>query len=224
MFPSLGAIYSTLYNDTGFFFIVEIQHIRKWNKLRRDAGAGQRLQRAGLLCGMDDSRGCFCMKGLLSLCPSMSPSISFFLVCVWRTNGALLASSQEVNLNCGAMLPNDERLWHPGMHWAWTKSSEREKMLAFQLNTFFLQHFFSGAFWCWFFHHQGRHFFFFFHEHSLGATAPRGRTLDGWKKWGGGGGQRMGSQKSVYVWLKCVMCSLKNIFKRWWGMGATLDE
>lgn len=58
---------------------------------------------------MDDSRGCFCMKDCFFL-----PVFSL-LPAAWRASGASLASSQEVKLNCRARLPNDERLWHPGM-------------------------------------------------------------------------------------------------------------
>lgn len=68
---------------------------------------------------MNDSRGYSCMKDCFSL-PLVSffvsTSLSFFrLPAVWRVSGVSLASSQEVKLNCGARLPNDERLWHRGM-------------------------------------------------------------------------------------------------------------
>lgn len=126
---------------------------------------------------MDDSGGCFLHERLgfflvfftLSFFVSIALCL-YFLLAVWRASGASFASSQEVKLNCRAKLPNDERLWHPGMFCAWTKSSEQEKMLAFQLNTFFLLHFFSLAFFgVVFFHHQGKQFFSLF---FLWALAP----------------------------------------------------
>lgn len=128
-------------------------------------------------------KDCFSLP--LSLSLSLPPSLSFSLA-VRRASGASLASSQEVKLNCRARLPNDERLWHPGMLWAWTKSSEREKMIAFQLNTFFLLHFFSLFFFfffrCRFFQHEGEHFFFFFFYMSTCTAALEQELLvgDGW--------------------------------------------
>lgn len=131
---------------------------------------------------MNDSRGCFCMKDCfslpLSLSLSLPPSLSCLLA-VCRASGASLASSQEVKLKCRAMLPNDERLWHPGMLWAWTKSSEQEKMLAFQLNIF--SYISSPFLWCRFFQHQGELFyliiiFFFF------FLLARALALQPWSK------------------------------------------
>lgn len=87
-----------------------------------------------------------------------------FSLAACRASGASLASSQEVKLNCRARLPNDERLRHPGMLRARTESSEREKMLAFQLNVFFPAFFFVCVcllFWCQFLQHEGELLFFF---------------------------------------------------------------
>lgn len=125
-------------------------------------------------------KGCFSLS--LSFFVSISLSLSFLLA-VWRASGASLASSQEVKLNCRAKLPNDERLWHPGMLCAWTKSSEREKMLAFQLNTFFLLHFFSLAFFgVGFSIIRASRFFSFFFFMSACTTALEQELLvgDGW--------------------------------------------
>lgn len=133
--------------------LLELKHIRKWSKQRREMEEQRekhKIKRQGPMRGHEWLQRLFLHERLLfTPSPSFFVSISLslsFLLAVWRVSGALLASSQEVKLNCRARLPNDERLWHPGMLWAWTKSSEREKMLAFQLNTFFLLHFFSFAF------------------------------------------------------------------------------
>lgn len=106
---------------------------------------------------------------LLPLSLSLHSPVSFSPA-VWRASDASLASSQEVKLNCRARLPNDERLWHPGMLWTWTKSSEREKMLAFQLNTFFLLHIFS-LFLVSVFPASGRAILFFLFSFSLFFTS-----------------------------------------------------
>lgn len=98
-----------------------------------------------------------------------------------RASGSPLASSQEVKLNCRARLPNDERLRHPGMLWARTESSEREKMLAFQLNVFFPAFFFlvsvfPASGWAFF-------FCFFLSSYTSTCTPALERELlvgDGW--------------------------------------------
>lgn len=132
--------------------LLELKHIRNWSKKKREMGEQKeehRMKTQGPMSWMTPEVVFAWKTAFHSLCLSLSSSPSLFLsflLAAWRASGALLASSQEVKLNCRARLPNDERLWHPGMLWAWTKSSEQEKMLAFQLNTFFLRHFFSLAF------------------------------------------------------------------------------
>lgn len=89
----------------------------------------------------------FCMKAYLTFFVSALLSPLFFMFSVWRASGASLASSQEVDVNGRARLPSDERLWHPGTPWAWTKSSEQERKRSL-LNLmlfFFLPRSFSGA-------------------------------------------------------------------------------
>lgn len=128
-----------------------------------------------------------------------------------RASGSSLASSQEVKLNCRARLPNDERLRHPGMLWARTESSEREKMLAFQLNVFFPASFFF-FFWCQFFQYQGERFFFIFiykYLHpSLGARAPRGRRVDGWSEEEEEDCKRMARDNMIVCAYVCVCVSV----------------
>lgn len=159
---------------------------------------------------MNDSRGCFCMKDCFSLPLSLFLCLHLplsFLLSVWRASGASLASSQEVKLNCRARLPNDERLWHPGMLWAWTKSSEREKMLAFQLNTFFRLHFFSLAFFgVGFSIIRASNFFPFFMSTCTAALEQELLVGDGWTDGSSEEeeGKRMGKELRVCV---CV-CEL----------------
>lgn len=184
----------------------------------RDVGAEGRAQnkKTGLMRGHEWLQRLFLHERLL-----FTPSISFFVsislslafsLAVWRASAASLASSQEVKLNCRASLPNDERLWHPGMLWAWTKSSEREKMLAFQLNTFFLLHFFSLAFFGVGFSIIGASDFFF--PFFLWALAPQP-----WSKsssWETGGWMEVvrrrrakgWAEKWVFMWECVCMCEL----------------
>lgn len=125
-----------------------------------------------------------------------------------RASGSSLASSQEVKLNCRARLPNDERLRHPGMLWARTESSEREKMLAFQLNVFFPASFFF--FLVSVFPVSGWAFFFYLHIQVL-APQPWSESSSwetgGWMEWGGGGGLQKNGQRQYDCVCVCVcMC------------------
>lgn len=118
---SLGAICSCiLYNDEHFTSGAKAHQKMKQTEERDGGAEGRALHKKTWAHAMDDSRGCFCMKDCFSLSLSHSFFVSIslslsFLLAVWRANDALLASSQEVKLNCRARLPNDERLWRPGM-------------------------------------------------------------------------------------------------------------
>lgn len=90
------------------------------------------------------------------------------------------------------------------------RAQSERKMLAFQLNTFFLLHFFSLAFFGVGFSiiRASNFFFFFFYERlhrSLGASAPRGRRVDGWSS-EEEEGKRMGRELNVYVGVCVCVC------------------
>lgn len=200
-------------------FLLELKNIWKWNEERREIEAQGRApnkKTRAHACPRMTPEVVFAWKMFFrslthSLSLSLSPSLPslYFLLAVWRASSALLASSQEVKLNCRAKLPNDERLWHPGMLCAWTKSSEREKMLAFQLNTFFLLHFFSRAFFgVGFSIIRANIFFFPFLSACTTALEQELLVGDGWMVGSSEEeeGKRMGRELSVGV--RMFVCKL----------------
>lgn len=144
---------------------------------------------------------------------SVFVSTSFTLsLAACRASGSSLASSQEVKLNCRARLPNDERLRHPGMLWARTESSEREKMLAFQLNVFFPAFFFFGVS----FSSIRVNVFFFLSSYTTTCTPALERELlvgDGWMD---GVRRRIAKEWPETIWLCVHMC----VYVSLWEGGA----